>query len=165
MFVKGVDEVASLGAGPRSNRSVCVENKRERESMIDSRIKWEMKATEGVPLCGAQWVLPAPVRTRGDFCCQKPRFSNIKRIDCQDEDDKAKQDFPMGVSLQLVSQNSSSPSSLDVTRNISSKPNCHGPVTGILTIIIIIIMRTNFFKVLPLLNATMFSTKVSIALE
>lgn len=90
--MKGVDEVASLGAGTRSNRSVCVEDKRERESMIDPRIKWEMKATEGVPLCGAQWVLPAPVRTRGFVV--KSRDFPTSNIDCQDKDDKAKQDFP-----------------------------------------------------------------------
>ena len=50
MFAKGVDEVESLGAGTRSNRSVCVEVKKERESMIGSRINWPMKATEGGPL-------------------------------------------------------------------------------------------------------------------
>ena len=71
----------SLGAGTRSNRSVCVEVTKERESMAGFRINWAMKATEGVPLCGAQWVLPALVRTRGFWFLESRIFNMIAKTE------------------------------------------------------------------------------------
>ena len=37
LFVNGFTKVNCFGAGPRSDRSACVEEKRERESMLDSQ--------------------------------------------------------------------------------------------------------------------------------
>ena len=112
--MKGVNEVESLGADTRSNRSVCVEDKKERESMIGLRINWPMKATEGVPLCGAQWVLPALVRTRGFVFTRSAIFQH----NCQDNDDKAKRDLsdrssgPLGPRTLHYSSHSDSSASM-----------------------------------------------------
>ena len=36
LFINGFQKVNCFEAGPRSDRSACVEEKRERESMLDS---------------------------------------------------------------------------------------------------------------------------------
>ena len=54
-FVNEVDEVRCFGAGPCSNRRACVEDKRERESMLDSQNDRARKATEEVPLSGSMY--------------------------------------------------------------------------------------------------------------
>ena len=50
LFVNGFNKVNCFGGGPRSDRSACVEKKRERESMLDSQKRTGRSNTGGASL-------------------------------------------------------------------------------------------------------------------
>ena len=50
LFVNGFKKVNCFGGGPRSDRSACVEKKRERESMLDSQKRTGRSNTGGASL-------------------------------------------------------------------------------------------------------------------
>lgn len=52
LLVNGFKKVNCLGGGLRSDRSACVEARKERESMLDTQNDRAGQATQGVPLYG-----------------------------------------------------------------------------------------------------------------
>ncbi len=59
LFVNWVDEVRFFGAGPRSDRSACVEEKRERESILGPETIGQDKE-QRIGLALALWITPFP---------------------------------------------------------------------------------------------------------
>ena len=65
VFVNGVDEVRFFGAAPCSDRSGCVEDKKERESMLDSQNDWEGKRLKRCLSLGLSEYHSPLIQTRG----------------------------------------------------------------------------------------------------